>query len=243
VVTSRQRYDDPGALLPASETLKGVHIHRVWTSRFGRTHLVGRALDYATFYSSAFWRLWRLARRGDVIVAKTDPPLLSVVGALVCWLRGVRLVNWLQDVFPEVAAELGVKIMQGRVGRAVRRLRNASLRAAARRNVVLGERMARYLEGEGIPAGRITVIPNWAEENVRPVAAQENPLRTAWGLGDKFVVGYSGNMGRAHEFETMLGAMAQLPGAFGASSPPSPPSPARGGRSQRGSIPRRGGRS
>ncbi len=30
------------------------------------------------------------------------------------------------------------------------------------------------------------------------------------GLADKFVVGYSGNMGRAHEFETVLSAAAIL---------------------------------
>ena len=31
-----------------------------------------------------------------------------------------------------------------------------------------------------------------------------------WGLGDKFVVGYSGNLGRAHEFDTVLAAAERL---------------------------------
>src|SRR6185295_20168968 len=79
VVTSRQRYEDPGALLPSAEVANGVKIHRIWTSRFGRDKLHGRAVDYATFYLSAGWRLFRLAGPGDTIVAKTDPPLISVV--------------------------------------------------------------------------------------------------------------------------------------------------------------------
>lgn len=209
VVTSRQRYDDPNALLPTSETVQDVHIHRIWTSRFGRTRLLGRALDYLTFYTSAAWRLWRLARRDDILVAKTDPPLISVVGATIAKLRGARLVNWLQDVFPEVAAKLEVRIMQGRLGQVVQRWRNASLKSATL-NVVLGERMAGYLQTQGLAPERIAVIHNWAEPGIRPVDSRENPLRAEWGLKEKFVIGYSGNMGRTHEFETILQAMERL---------------------------------
>ncbi len=37
-------------------------------------------------------------------------------------------------------------------------------------------------------------------------------MREAWGLENKFVVGYSGNLGRAHEIGTVLAAAAQLRG-------------------------------
>ena len=53
VVTSRQRYDDPSIELPAHETIDGVNVQRLWTSRFGRANLFGRAIDYITFYASA----------------------------------------------------------------------------------------------------------------------------------------------------------------------------------------------
>jgi colanic acid biosynthesis glycosyl transferase WcaI len=35
-------------------------------------------------------------------------------------------------------------------------------------------------------------------------------LRRKWGLENKFVVGYSGNLGRAHEFDTVLAASERL---------------------------------
>ena len=38
VVTSRQRYDDPQANLPARETIAGVHVHRVATTRYSRIY-------------------------------------------------------------------------------------------------------------------------------------------------------------------------------------------------------------
>ncbi|MGI2323691.1 MULTISPECIES: glycosyltransferase family 4 protein [unclassified Methylococcus] len=214
VITSRQRYDDPGADLPAFEAVGGVFVHRVWTSRFGRAWLPGRALDYLSFYVSAGWRLWRLTRAGDVIVAKTDPPLISLVGAVVARLRGARLVNWLQDLFPEVAEALGVR-MPGLAVRRLRDWRNASLRQA-RTNVVLGERMAERLRESGVPAERVEIIHNWADGGtIRPTAAAGNPLREEWGLSGRFVAAYSGNLGRAHEFDTLLAAAELLRGLDG----------------------------
>ena len=129
VITSRQRYDDAQADLPASESVGGVHIHRVRTSRFGRQGLAGRAIDYASFYLSSCVRLVSIAKRGDVVIAKTDPPLISVPAGLVARLRGARLVNWLQDVFPEVAARMGMRL--GLIAGASRAARDASLRRAA----------------------------------------------------------------------------------------------------------------
>ena len=182
-ITSRQQYDDPRVRLP-STSANGVNIRRVWSTRFGRSSLPGRALDYLTFYASAFIELLR--HRDAIVVAMTDPPLISVPAALAV----PRTVNWVQDLFPEVAEGLGL-----RAPRLLRSLRDWSLRRA-RRNVVLGDLMARRVPNS-------VVIHNWADAALTPL-----PRRA----GDRFVVGYSGNLGRAHEFETMLHAMRALPG-------------------------------
>jgi len=210
VVTSRLLYEDPGASLPSAEVASNVKIHRVWTSRFGRGKLLGRGVDYATFYISAGWRLLLVAGGDDVIVAKTDPPLISIVAAVAARLRGAHLVNWIQDVFPEVAIALGVRGLEGWLGQALQRMRDASLRQAAM-NVVVGERMAGYLVERGVPRDRVKVVHNWVdEEAIVPVPPERNRLRRTWGLAGRFVVGYSGNLGRAHEFETILEAAEHL---------------------------------
>jgi glycosyltransferase involved in cell wall biosynthesis len=78
-------------------------------------------------------------------------------------------------------------------------------------NVAIGERMAANLRGIGIPENRICVIPNWcADPTILPTSQSSNSFRHAWGLADKFVVGYSGNLGRAHEFGTVLEAARLL---------------------------------
>lgn len=209
VITSRQLYNDPAAGLPREERHEGIVIHRIDTSALGRAQLWGRAIDYATFYFSAAVVLFRQVRADDIVVAKTDPPLISVVAATVTTLTGARLINWTQDLFPEIASALEVAGM-GIVEHGLRRLRNRALRVASQ-NIVIGERMAERLRVEGIPAQSIRVIHNWADAStIRPIAHHDNPLRSEWNLQGKFVVGYSGNLGRAHEFQTILEAAEQL---------------------------------
>ena len=71
--------------------------------------------------------------------------------------------------------------------------------------------MVARLIARGISPRRVTTIPNWADDTeIVPVAHGDNPLRREWGLEDKFVLGYSGNLGRAHEFETVLAAGERL---------------------------------
>jgi colanic acid biosynthesis glycosyl transferase WcaI len=210
VFCSRQLYGDAGADLPATEVLRGVSVRRLATTRFGRDSLVGRAIDYATFYLCAGASLLARLRRGDVLVVKTDPPLLSLVGWLAARCRGVTLVNWLQDLYPEVASRLALSPVPRPLEALIRAARDRSL-ATARINVVLGTRMREYLIGRGIAAARISVCENWADERrLRPLAASRSELRGRLGLGDRFVAAYSGNLGRAHDATTILEAACAL---------------------------------
>jgi glycosyltransferase involved in cell wall biosynthesis len=210
VITSRQLIDDAGARLAARDRLNGIDVHRVWSTRFGRRSLPGRGLDYLTFYLGAGWRLARLCRRGDVVVAKTDPPLISVIAALVTRLRGARLVNWLHDLFPEIAERVGVPSIPGVVANALRGMRNRSLRWACC-NVVIGSRMAEQVRALGIPGDRVVTVHNWCDADaVRPLPLDGHGFRGARDLQDRTVVMYSGNMGYAHEFGTILDAAERL---------------------------------
>ncbi len=130
IVTSRQRYDDASAKLLPFETVNHVTIHRVATARFGRQNLMGRAIDYLSFYMSAFATLIKLTQKGGTLIAKTDPPLISVVAAVVAKHKRAHLVNWLQDLFPEVAAQLGDKLASGFPYKILKALRNKTLQQA-----------------------------------------------------------------------------------------------------------------
>jgi glycosyltransferase involved in cell wall biosynthesis len=206
VVTSRQLYESPVAVLKSQETVDGVRVYRVWTSRFGRGFVAGRALDYASFYLTASSRLFWLLRRGDIVIAKTDPPMFSILGAMISRLRGAKLINWLQDIFPEVATQLSANPLPRRLNEVLLRLRDRSLRVA-QSNVVLGERMREHLLARNVATQQISIVENWADgELIRPLDRNATQLRKGNNLQGKFVAAYSGNLGRAHEYESILRA-------------------------------------
>ena len=211
VTTSRLLYEDAQARLPREETISGVKVHRVASTSFGRSSLIGRAADYASFYLGTAWGLWRCVKRGDVVIAKTDPPMLSLVAAPIARLRGAMYVNWMQDVFPEVATGVA---LGGKGGQALARpllaLRNWTL-GLAHRNIAIGERMAEHLAGQGASRESLAIIPNWADPQVvAPVPHAQNDLRREWGLEGKMVIGYSGNLGRVHDVDTIVEAMDRV---------------------------------
>jgi glycosyltransferase involved in cell wall biosynthesis len=163
-----------------------------------------------TFHANAYWRIRRLARSRVVVVACTDPPLLSITAMLAMASSEAVLVNSIRDLFPEVAILLGMLDARGIAARLLCWLRDLSLRKA-RRNVVLSRRMAEALANRGIPTADLTVIHDWSDgETIRPTDRACNGLLRDWGFKDKFVVGYSGNFGRVHEFETILDAAERL---------------------------------
>jgi colanic acid biosynthesis glycosyl transferase WcaI len=210
VVTSRQLYSDAKAALPKYESIRGVNVYRVATATHGRSRLTGRALDYASFHIAAGVELLRILSQGDLVVAKTDPPLISVAVARAAAWRGAILINWLQDLFPEVASALVPNTFPKWLERGLIAARDRSLRLAAM-NVVLSERMRARLVARGIDSGHVQVIPNWANAaDVVPLSVRDSRTRHRVGLDGCFVVGYSGNLGRAHEFETLLGAARLL---------------------------------
>jgi glycosyltransferase involved in cell wall biosynthesis len=132
-----------------------------------------------------------------------------VPAAFAAGLRGAILVNWVHDLFPEIAEELGVIRPRGFVARQLRRLRDFSLRAAST-NVVVGTLMQNKVRDRG---GKTTLRSNWADGTaIRPLGRNGNRQRQDLGFGDRFVVGYSGNLGRAHDDDSIFDAMTMLEG-------------------------------
>ena len=197
------------------ETIHGVTAHRVAAANTGPHGLAARAFAYAGYYLGARRAARALLRAGDIAVVKTDPPMLSAALAGIAARNGARVIVWSHDIFPEVAREYGVPGMKGALGRWLARKRNDSF-AHAQAVVAIGERMGARLVELGAPRDRVRVIHNWADgEAIRPLPREGNAMRARWNLDPAFVAGYSGNLGRVHEFDTLLGAAALLRGDAG----------------------------
>jgi len=198
-----------GGRLPTRETWRGVRIVRVATTSFGKASIPRRLADYASFYVSAMTHAL-LLERFDVVLATTAPPMIASIGAVLKAVKGSALVYWLQDVYPELAVTFGV----ARDGSPLVRAFEALSRATLRRSdaiVTLGAAMAERIVRKGVEPGRVHVVPNWADgATIQPVPEDANGFRRRNGMVGKSVVLYSGNMGRGHDMETLLGAARAL---------------------------------
>lgn len=184
---------------------EGVTIHRTGGAAV-HGGLAARAWNYLLFLARARRRVDRLAAPGDVVILKTDPPLLAAALTAPAHARGAHVVQWIQDIYPEI-----VPLHSGPwTAPLVAPLRWARDRAWRRSAccVVVGEDLRATVRGRGVPDERVRVQPNWAPRELAAPARAEDiaAQRAAWGVADKFVVAYSGNLGRVHEFATLLDA-------------------------------------
>jgi colanic acid biosynthesis glycosyl transferase WcaI len=207
-VTSRAAYNG-GPRYEAREEYQGVDIRRVPSTNFGRGSIPRRMSDYLSFYSACAAQLAVLPRQ-DVVVTLSTPPLIALLGSLHRVARGSRFLYWVQDLYPDVAVAMGVLRDRSATTRAFAMASKAALRSADA-VVALGEEMAQRLIDRGARSERVSVIHNWSDGSViGTVPKEKNWFLDRHGLRGKFVVQYSGNMGRGHELTTLLNAARRL---------------------------------
>ena len=152
---------------------------------------------------ASLWRMLRAgkaAQRPDVVISGTSPPLLAIVADRVARAHRARHFHWAMDVYPEIATALGeiksnsliAKITHWASGRAYRR---------AAKIIALDADMAVRFSSHGVLA---EIIRPWVFKSVLDRATPPTPPAGEW----TWI--YSGNLGRAHEWETLLAAQAQL---------------------------------
>jgi colanic acid biosynthesis glycosyl transferase WcaI len=216
----------------------GVRIERVGGLPFTRASHFRRALSYLSLYPAMLWRALRLPRH-DVVITLTDPPLLLLLGPLLKWSKGSKLIHWAQDLYPELAEEMAILEKDGLIARTLRGLSTWALRRGER-IVAVGQCMKTRLRQRGLPPQSVAVIPNWGNlgngecrvTNVEsadrrtgndecriatgefaqptPEARSSKRFQQEHGVDDHFVVMYSGNLGLAHPFEAILDAAERL---------------------------------
>jgi glycosyltransferase involved in cell wall biosynthesis len=176
-----------------------VSIHRSPCLPFGRSK-VARLFSYFSFFATAAV-IGVTSRKFDLVITLTTPPLLSVMGTIMKRLRGTRHYIWEMDIYPDVAVDLGMWKPDSAVTRAVGAVADFS-RANADGVIALGDCMRDRLMGRGLDGARIHVAQNWSDGD----AIEPLPLR-----GQKeFKILYSGNLGLAHDVDTIYGAMLRL---------------------------------
>ncbi len=186
---------------------EGVEILRVRSTAYDRSKLPLRAANYGT-YLAASLREGLRARRPNIVLCMTDPPIIADVALLVARRFRAPLVVISQDVFPEIAVEL--KRLENPLLVAFLRRAIGFYLQRADRVVAIGDTMRRRLQEKGAPADRLRVIPNWVDTS----ALTPQPRANAWArendLAGRFVVMHSGNVGHAQNLDALVRAATFL---------------------------------
>jgi colanic acid biosynthesis glycosyl transferase WcaI len=186
---------------PRQERRNGVEIVRVPSTAFERARLGLRALNYVSYIGSSLLQ-GLTGPRPDLVLCMTDPPMVGDVGLALSRRFGVPLLVISEDVFPEIATQLG-RLNNRLLVATLRQMVGLYLKRADR-VVAIGDTMRRRLEEKGARADRIRVIPNWVDTE----AISPQPKDNAWArlnrVTGKFVVMHSGNIGHAQNLDTLV---------------------------------------
>ncbi len=189
-----------------SEMMDGIRVIRVWTYISPNRGMFRRILDYISFCIMGF--IASLFVKTDVIVA-TSPQLFTAVGGyLASFFKRRPWVLEIRDLWPESIKAVGAmeesKILK-MIDRVVLFLyRNAD------QVVVNTDSFKDRIFKCGVPKERIHVVKNGVHLHKYNLAEKSQPLLEKLGLKDKFIIGYIGTHGMAHNLDFILDCAAKV---------------------------------
>lgn len=200
-----------GRLVRSERTGWG-RISRVHPFPTDKRNIPARAAGFAGFVGLAALRAVFTRRRPDVVLAMSPPLPIGLAGLAVAKLRRVPFVFNIQDVFPDVAVELGL-LTNKRLIAAASWMERFSYRHASAVTVLsedLRDNVAAKLARGRRRQGRVEVIPNFVDTDALYPAERENSYRDEYGLSGKTVVMYAGNVGLSQSLGLMIDAARAL---------------------------------
>ena len=172
-----------------------------------KTNLARRAASYLGF-SSLVGAMGLRGADADGVLAMSPPLTLGVAGWAVGRARRAPLVFNVQDVYPDIAIELGYFTSPRLIG-ATKRLEQWCYRRADAVTVLSDDLRDNVARKTGDPS-KVRVIPNFVDTDaIRPLE-KESSYRREFGLTGKTVVMYAGNVGLSQPLDVVIEAAAAL---------------------------------
>ena len=197
VLTGPKSYAKETSIINLNNNHQMINVQRVWVPSLNKNKLISRFIRLVLLSFGLAWRVLVVSKRGDIVFSVTNPAPILVLLAGIKKLKRFTLALLVHDVFPENAVATGIisdkatfySSLQGLFGWAY---------GSAEAIVVIGNDMATIVSHKTKKySSELVLIENWAEtDSITPISRSESNL-AKWGLTDKIVVQYGGNIGRA----------------------------------------------
>ena len=190
------------------EQINGVNVVRVPVPEFSKENKLSRIKNILAYYGGAK-KATRALGKQDYVFTISQPPvlggLLGVYGKKKC---KAKLIYNVQDFNPEQI--MAVKYAGNKLLLSLLMSLDKRTCRKADKIVVVGRDMAETLQKrfEGKPVPEFCVINNWMDEKavypLPPTDGRVAAFREKYGLSDKYVVMYSGNLGLYYDLPNLL---------------------------------------
>ena len=205
VFTGQPGYAFEDSNAPAREQLGRVHVQRTRATSLWYQRIRGKTLSGVLFSIRAIFHFLRHGRGYNVLLLTTAPPFLPIVGYFLHFLYRVPYVCILYDLYPDIAIALEVVPKNHWLAKFWQALNKKIWRKASRIVVLSPAMKQRIIEICPEVSDKISVIHSWGNpELIKPIPKENNWFAKKYDLTNKFIVLYSGNMGRCHDVETIL---------------------------------------
>ena len=165
-----------------------------------------RMANYGSFALSASTLGLALAGPADIVWVYHPPLTTSLPALAISSVYRIPFVYEIQDMWPETLAATGMATSRPMLGMAGALARCVYRGASA--VTVISPGFKRNLMEKGVPADKIHIIPNWADEDVYHPCERDEVLARQAGLDDHFNVVYAGNLGAAQALGNVIAAAA-----------------------------------
>lgn len=196
------------------ETIDGIPILRVPIYPSHDNSAIRRILTYLSFAFTASTIGATLIGPADLVYLYEPPPTNGLASLMLKAFRGTPVVHGIADMWPETVVESGMawnehtkKIMSFLIGAWCRFLyRQADV------VTVLSPGFKQLLINRGVPADKVRIIYNWADEATFHPLDPDPKLARELGFEGRFNIVYAGNLGVYQGIETVIRAAALIKG-------------------------------
>lgn len=151
--------------------------------------------------------LFTKVRSKDKLIFTTEPPWGILISFIFSKLKNISYLLIIYDFYPEILVHQGIIQKNNLIYKLWNIANEISIRNSIN-TIVLSEDMKSIVQNRYKSISeKLIVIPSWVDTKImKKIPKKENPYIKKYKLKDKFIVLYSGNQGRLHDFNTIIKA-------------------------------------
>jgi glycosyltransferase involved in cell wall biosynthesis len=188
------------------EDVGGIEVIRVWSYITSNDGFIKRTLDYFSFAVTSF--LAGLFRKMDVIVATSPQFFTTWSGWALSKVKRTPWVFELRDLWPESIKTVGA-LDDGFIYRMLEKI-ELFLYRSADLVVPVTDAFKENLMDRGIDPEKQVVIPNGSNLELFSGESINGSIRQEMRLENKFIIGYIGTHGLAHNLDFILDCVDEI---------------------------------